>query len=241
MAECKIEESSKLKIYFRYACVAICIIYAVSSIFEARFAPLALFRAIFYIFLGIVLLPATPYTIEKKIYISMIPRGRLVMVFIVLISVAFTLYIEPDDDPADAKWLEAYSDISNTIENDLSDIEEAERNADRVALSNAGSALYYDSLEAIEENNRYNPSTDTLELAQATTEGALTNSRDAGLKIISGVYELNQGRTSEYDKYLKSATLDISTCTSDMRFIDVYIISYKRDKNRIFIDALNSM
>ena len=130
-----------------------------------------------------------------------------------------------EESIAGPQWKEYYSRSSEMIEKDLKNIEEARNKADSVALSNSGSKLYYDSLTAIDDRKLITWGFGTQK-ARANDElfkDALNNSKDAGLCIVSEVYELKQGRESVSYEYKVKANEAISLYELDIMRIDTDI------------------
>lgn len=125
----------------------------------------------------------------------------------------------------DAQWLDATSRNAPIVGNDMTNVAEAADNLDYVSLSNSGSALYYDSVAAIDESNMYEVSP-ALQPTKDEFEEALYDSRDAGSNTVSGIYEFNQGRTDESVKLLTLAIDNIDDCQTHMetaiRMLDKY-------------------
>ena len=111
----------------------------------------------------------------------------------------------------DAQWLAAMSRNAPIVGNDMTSVSAAASSSDYVSLSNYGSALYYDSIAAIDDSNMYDVSP-ALQPTKDEFEKAIYDSRDAGSNIVSGMYELNQGRTDESIKYLTLAADNTDEC-----------------------------
>lgn len=111
----------------------------------------------------------------------------------------------------DAQWLTAMSRNAPIVGNDMTSVSAVVSSSDYVSLSNYGSALYYDSIAAIDDSNMYDVSP-ALQPTKDEFEKAIYDSKDAGFNIVSGIYELNQGRTDESIKYLTLAADNIDEC-----------------------------
>ena len=108
------------------------------------------------------------------------------------------------------------SQYSPMIGNDMTSASEAASNYDYVSMSNSGSALYYDSLTAIQESNKYEVSP-ALQPTKDEFEASLHYSWKAGSNIVSAINELNKGRTDESVKLLTSAADNMDDCGTHMK------------------------
>ncbi|MGB9929493.1 MAG: PEGA domain-containing protein [Methanosarcina sp.] len=98
------------------------------------------------------------------------------------------------------------------IADDASKIGDASADSDFVSVSFYASALYFDSLKAIEDSNKY--VSPALQPAKDEFEDALHyGRREGGSNIVLGIDEINQGRTDEGIKYINTAVSDLNKCT----------------------------
>ena len=119
---------------------------------------------------------------------------------------------EPTAKYQDADWAAVMSRNAFIIADDASKIGDASADSDFVSVSAYGSALYFDSLKAIEDSNKYEVSP-ALQPTKDEFEDALHYAREGGSNIVSGIDEINQGRTDEGTKYINAAVSDLNKCT----------------------------